>query len=287
MTSELDLKRLQTQFQNYVRFQDDVVEKSIISTPLLDARSRLDIYRNAYYARFNEVLESDYPILAQALGEDVFYQLSNLYVDRYPSHYRSINDFGQHLSDFLAQDDSFFRAIENQTNLDRQFLSELSQFEWALVQAFNAENSANQVVIDDLAQLPAEAWPGLCFSFHASVQILPQHWNINAYWNAAKQSKEGVADQVTGTPAEEIIAKPQRSGHIQQCLIWRQGLITGFRSIDDMEADALRCLLEGESFSTLCDRIGAHQDDPAQTPMIAAGLLKTWVGSEMVTELRY
>lgn len=285
--SDLDLKRLQSQFQNYIRFLDDTVASSIVSSERLPARTRLDIYRNAYYARFNEVLEADYPVLAYAIGDDLFYQLSCDYADAYPSRYRSINDFGQHLCDFLRQYDSLFVDQDNRNPaLNRQFVVELASFEWALVTAFNSADIAPVIGEKDFASLPAEAWPGLCLTFHPSVQLLPQHWNVIAYWNSVKQRLEN-NDSDAPQDSEQAILLPQLSPQMQYCLVWRQGLITGFRSLDNPEYVALRGVLKGESFSAMCDIISTALDGAEETPMVAASFLKTWVGSEMLAELRY
>ena len=286
MAADLDLKQLQQQFQAYVRFADSAVEDRIVSTPTLDAKMRLDIYRNAYYARFNEVLEADYPVLAHSMGESWFYQLCCAYSDNFPSQYRSINDFGQHLSVYIGHQDAVLRDDDGDgRSFERQFLVELASFEWALARAFHAADVASVVGEHDLAVLPAEAWPGLCFGFHPSVQVLQQSWNILSYWNSVKEwlsltEQEGSAQNI----ASEI---PQPMPKTRSCLIWRQGLITGFRSINDLEAAALECLMDGQSFSAMCAIIGAHSDDPEQASLQAAGLLKTWIGSEMVAELRY
>lgn len=306
MPNKLDLKQLQSQFQNYVRHLDDAIESSIVSSADLPARTRLDIYRHAYYARFDEALQSDYPVLAFALGEDLFYQLSCDYADRYPSQYRSISDFGQHLAAFLESDAwladnaEFLSPNFFSPHKDSAFLLELAQLEWALVCAFHAADETSLVSELDLAQLPAEAWPGLCFRFHPSLQLLPQRYNVIAYWNAVKDllSDRDAADSIDdAADAEQNLAAAEDSVRetlplpqqqdLQYCLVWRQGLVTAFRSLPAGEYRALHTVVEGESFSTLCDIISSDMEQPELTPMQAATYLKSWVGAEMVAELRY
>jgi len=286
--SDLDLKHLQAQFQNYVRFLDDAVVSSVVSSERVSAKTRLEIYRYAYFARFKECLHSDFPAVEFALGEDLFSQLSDDYAVRYPSHYRSINDFGQHFSEYLSHPNALFGDNDQGAKQfsHREFIVELSQFEWALVRAFNASNVTHTVQLQELAQLPAEAWPGLCFKFHPSVQVLPQHWNVNAFWNSVKPWLEG-DDDTAAEPQNQNITKPQRAAQIQHSLVWRQGLITGFRSLANQEFLVLQSALDGESFAMICDKINAELDAPEQTPVIAAGYLKTWVSGDMLVELRY
>jgi len=259
MTAKFDLKRLQTQFQNYIRHLDDAIENSIVSSDKLNARTRLEIYRNAYYARFEEALRGDFPVLAYALGEELFYQLSCDYADRFPSQYRSISEFGQHLAQFMSD---YALLAEQSAHLPQGmkhgFLIELSQMEWALARAFHADDESSMVVEADLAQLPAEAWPGLCFRFHASVQLLPHHYNVIAYWNAVKQFLDEEDDSESNIPQPQALAE-------QHCLVWRHGLITAFRSLDAREYLALRCVVDGESFSMLCDIISSKRSQAKVT----------------------
>lgn len=282
----MDLKQLQQQFQDYIQFLDGAIEQRIVSTKTLSAGIRLEIYRDAYYARLHEALATDYPVLAFALGEQAFEQLSEAYVQAHPSHYRSINDFGQHLPGFLAD------SLLTQTAFPESFLQQLAELEWALVCAFNAE-STTTISESSLSILPAEAWPGLCFSLHPSVQLLAQQWNVNAYWNGVKDKLAAGCEQsesAEGVGSAEVTCQALEKGEPRHSLVWRQGLITGFRSVDDMEAEALQGVMRGTSFAEMCDMISQHcgaGDTEQQAPMRAASLLKTWIGSELITELHY
>lgn len=66
------LKELQNAFKQNVLTGNDAFGKYINSTEAVSSDVRLAIYSNAYYSRLEEALESDYGILKQLLGDDVF-----------------------------------------------------------------------------------------------------------------------------------------------------------------------------------------------------------------------
>jgi len=67
-------------------------------------------------------------------------------------------------------------------------------------------------------------------------------------------------------------------------VIWRSDLKTYFRSLKSDEACAIDCVLEGQSFATLCERLAGfgHADN---APMRAATLLSQWFNDGWVVGL--
>ena len=63
---------------------------------------RLEIYANAYYARLLECMRHEYPIMAQAMGEELFDEFSVQYLHAYPSRSYTLNDLGADFAAFLA-----------------------------------------------------------------------------------------------------------------------------------------------------------------------------------------
>ena len=55
---------------------------------------RLEIYAGAYYARLLECLRAEYPIMAEAMGTELFDEFAVEYLQRYPSHSYTLNDLG-------------------------------------------------------------------------------------------------------------------------------------------------------------------------------------------------
>ena len=91
MTTWVDL---QNDFGRFLFDGDDRIIGAVASAVKLDARSRLQIYANAYRTRLYEVLANDFPVLRTFLGDTSFEQLSDAYVRGYPSKSFTLRGFG-------------------------------------------------------------------------------------------------------------------------------------------------------------------------------------------------
>jgi hypothetical protein len=65
------------------------------------------------------------------------------------------------------------------------------------------------------------------------------------------------------------------------CLLWRQDLVSRYRSLESAEAEALLGMcIEGWNFARLCEHLlAAHAED---APLKAAGWLKQWLGEGLL-----
>lgn len=57
--------QLQQDFQNYLHLGHATIEKAIVDTELVSAQMRLQVYRNAYQARLEEALASNWGLIEQ------------------------------------------------------------------------------------------------------------------------------------------------------------------------------------------------------------------------------
>jgi hypothetical protein len=64
-------------------------------------------------------------------------------------------------------------------------------------------------------------------------------------------------------------------------LIWRQGLENRWRSIDPTHAALLRAVMEGSSFSELCELAAAHTGSE-QAAAVAVGALQAWLADGLL-----
>lgn len=69
----------------------------------LDAASRLGIYSRAYQGRLIECMESEYPVLQHAMGDDLFVRFASEYLIAHPPHSYSLTELGKLFPRYLAQ----------------------------------------------------------------------------------------------------------------------------------------------------------------------------------------
>lgn len=218
----------------------------------------MQIYQHAYHARLKEALDSDFPALGALLGDTLYDQLFLTYIAKHRPHSPSLNDFAQELPSFIAKDFLPEHAIAQ----------ELADFEWLLRTTFDAEDS-HPLSIKDLAGIHEQDWPDLQIRFVASLTIRIYQMNTPNVWQQLKDEK-----------APEIV----KLDTPQSWVIWRQNLVTQYRSMETDEACSLDLTLAGASFSELCEGLLEWYDE-AFVPTRAIELLQQWLRSGMVAEL--
>ncbi|ARB92043.1 DUF2063 domain-containing protein [Legionella longbeachae] len=254
-----ELLNLQEQFQKFLLSGQSNIVDSIIQTELVSADTRLGIYRDAYRLRLIECLSSNFPALHTYLGTEQFNELATLYINAHPSSYRSIRWYGDLLPDFIK---SQYPQYPN--------LAELADFEWKMSLAFDAVD-AHVVRVEDMASVAPEAWGGLQFILHPSLQRINYVCNSIPLWQALTH--------------EQKLPELQQSSEPTAWVLWRKPeYLIQFYSLSCEEAWALDNLLQGISFGTLCEGL-CHWINPEEVGMQAASYLKGWIQNGMISQL--
>jgi hypothetical protein len=119
-----------------------------------------------------------------------------------------------------------------------------------------------------MAAIQPHNWSDLKFRLHPSVLRLDLAWNAPEMWRAL------TADNPTPVTAVQEVASPW--------LVWRELLVTRFRSLPADEALALDALRAGGYFTDLCEALSTllREED---VPLRAAGLLKGWIRQGLIS----
>jgi hypothetical protein len=251
------LARLQRGFQCNVLEGDRRFEREVAGDARLAAGRRLAIYSSAYRARLVQALARDYPGLRALAGEARFERLANEYIAARPSVFPNLRWYGGELAAFLGVSGHRRAAA----------LAEMAAFEWQLGLAFDAPDAA-PLTIEDIARVPPEEWPGMRFAPHPSVRRLSFRYNVPAIRSASED----------GAPLPTL----RRGGAPVAWLIWRQGLVVRFRSLERDEARAFDALTRGANFAGICTGLRGGAKPAAR----AAVLLKGWITSGLLARSR-
>lgn len=249
----------QQAFQDHLTTGSPAVGASIVGDDKATAKTRLDVYYQAYRLRLVEVLQNDFVGVHALLGDDAFREMTLQYIAAHPSEHPSVRCFGRHLAEFLGTG-SWAQHPE---------LAEMAGFEWAWAHAFDALDEPVATAAA-MAEMPADRWADLVVTGHASLYRLDLLYNVPALFQAATREESppplaGEADPVAW-------------------LLWRRDLVVHWRSLDVDEAWALDAALRGDSFGELCAGLCAwHQPD--EVPGRAASLLRTWLEEGLLTRV--
>jgi hypothetical protein len=208
----------------------------LLPSATLAPAERIGIYHGMYLLRMAEALESDYPALAHFLGEERWTALVRDYVSRHPSRSYTLNVLGRALPDFLLDAADVPR---------RGFCHDLARLEWAVTEAFDADETTRLGEAELLA-VPPEAWDGARLVPSAALRLLELGFNVNEWLDSAKDDRHEHP-------------KPRRRGarvavFRQNYAVYRRELsLSAFRLLSDLASG----LTVGDALAAALRRRGA------------------------------
>ncbi|MDU6238675.1 MAG: DNA-binding domain-containing protein, partial [Bradyrhizobium sp.] len=96
-----ELERLQAEFQRSILGQDSAVLEHVMDGPREQRDVLFGVYKNGYASRLTEVLRKDHEYLHAYLGDEMFDQMSKLYIAEHPSQQPNLRWFSRELPDLL------------------------------------------------------------------------------------------------------------------------------------------------------------------------------------------
>ena len=253
------LLKLEEDFKDCMLANALDMQGQIVSTPEASAEERVKVYVEGYRLRLLEVLEDNFTGLHTLIGDEEFDRLGRAYIDAHPSTHPSVRWFGRTLAAFLRDTPPYSAD---------SWLTEMAAFEWAQGLVFDAADDP-VLEMETLATVSPEAWADLRFRLHASVQRIDLTWNVPQAWQAMDAG---------GTPPELAASAST------PWVLWRQDLLTRWRSLGEDEAWMLDATREGRSFGELCEGL-SRWHDPSKVALQAASHLKLWLTDSLVTSL--
>lgn len=245
-----NLRELQENLQAYVLQKDLTIENDIVKPANMEVERRLHIYRNAYYMRLLEILESDFVVLQKILGKKPFASMVRDYLNAYPSHHFSVRPLGRHLAKFL----------KNTPGCDPCY-AELAEFEWTLNKALFTKDE-DRLTMAALSAIAPEQWPQMLLTLHPSVQTLRFVYNTSERWQAVNNDQEDMASMLLEHPLHH--------------LIWQHNFEAFFCGITPEQNHLIRAIAQGEPFGVLCETMLEHFTEEEVVSWVA-NTLHHWI----------
>jgi hypothetical protein len=219
----------------------------------LSRAERLDIYAEAYFSRLAEALAEDFRSLRGVLGETAFAVLVAGYLKEHPSRTTTVAEVGRHLAEYLAG---------HELGREREALAGLARLEWALIEAFHADDVAEWDAAE-LKRIPAERWPEARFGLDPSVRLLHERFAVDELWSARAWVE---------LPAESarLLVFRDLTGHVE------------VRRLDPPCFEVLARLGEGASLGEICDDLAAVGEDVDVMRWFAE-----WVSLGLIRSVRF
>ncbi len=254
------LGKTQQAFQDFLLHGKSAIAKQVCSNPSIPSEIRLAIYRNAYFARLEEALAHNFPLLKTYLGDEQFAELTTVYCEQHPSQHRSIRWFGDQLENFLLNDE-YYRAFP--------YLAEMAHLEWTLKLVFDARD-CTIVQMTEIAQIPFSAWENMRLYLQDSLHRLDFYWNVPDIFQSLLQERQ-----------------PDHLKQLESTMpwvLWRQDFMSHFAPLTAHEAWSLDAVLSGATFGEIGEGLCQWFDED-QAALQAASLLKGWLEWELIAKV--
>jgi hypothetical protein len=247
----MSLLALQRDFRNW------------LTTESADAGARLErgdapglsIYLNNYRGSLMACLQESFETTRAWLGDGAFAAAAAYHIDRLPPHSWTLDAYALDLPD----------TFDHLYSSDPE-VAELARLECALGLAFIGRDSD----AIDPASLSDVNWDVASLHFVPTLNLLRVTTNAGAIWSA-------IVGGVQPSPAE-LLPRPT------SIAIWRNGLTSTFRTLDEDEATALDHMIGGWCFGELCaDLIGIHGE--TQGLAMAGALLGQWLQDGIISAI--
>lgn len=201
-----------------------------------------------YFFRILDSLKEDFPTVLRIVGAARFHNLVTDYLIKHPSKYWTLRNVGKDMSSFLKK---------HQLSITWPFLNELAQFEWTLLDVFDAAD-APILTREKLSTIKAEQWESLTLQIVPAFRILKSAWQVD-------QLKENTRQRNT-LPRDE-------KAHL---IVWRNDLKVYFRLADSLEASLLEKMCYGVRFAEIC-AVAAATSGTEQALTTIHKLLERWL----------
>jgi hypothetical protein len=260
----LELKELQLMVMKSIQEKSTEgpieILKHIKEVAPLTNEERFSIYKNGYSIRLRSVIDTDHENLGLYLGDELYDLMVVKYIEKYPSHYKSLRYFCTNIPKFLTEEKPFSES---------PVLAYIARFERLLQDVFDAKD-APQISFEQLQSIPPNDWPQLIIQFHPSLAIFESKYRAVNCWKAIK-------DKVSPPEADE-------EGEVQNWLLWRNtSSVTEYRTIEKAELLFLESLVLGEKLEFSADKLTDFYGDKTGEYIIS--FLRAWFNDGIISSL--
>jgi Putative DNA-binding domain len=216
------------------------------------AQAGLAVYLNNYRGQLIACLAESFSAVRAWLGDAAFDSAAATHVNRRPPHSWTLDAYAL----------EFPETIDMLYPEDRE-VGELARLERDLGLAFVGPDAESL----DRAALERIDWGGAVLELVPTFSLLTVTTNAAALWSALHAGE-------TPPPAAVL----DESATIA---IWRNQLAATFRTLEPMDARALRMVKEGRTFAEICAAV-TDEAGEEEGPTVAGSLLWRWIHDGMI-----
>ena len=136
----MELRELQLMFSSIVSGENGLnigeLQKIITGGGTLNPKKSIDVYIQDYQARMKDALSKNYEATWLIMGDDEFFEYTEIFIKKYPSNLSNLTNYGEYFSELIAENDELADA------------SQMALFERAFWKNFHS-NDRPAIIIDE------------------------------------------------------------------------------------------------------------------------------------------
>lgn len=256
-SSPISLTEIERRMKSWVQPERKQMDCNLNEQAGDPGQERLEVYAGGYKARIYESLADAFEAVRKVAGDENFLEMTDLYAAQCPSKHYNLNYAGKFFPEFLKNTDELKKY---------PFLIELAQFEWAVMEVFDAY-SEKPFDMSALAGLGMEDWDKISFTFQPYTYLYRSSWPVLDIWKARNNPDFSVKK-----------VKKQR----QDSLLFRVQTEIHTRVMAEKEYDLLDALLQGLNLGEACEKINLSEEETG----FIQQCFQFWVSAGLITGCR-
>jgi hypothetical protein len=252
----------------------DELDRVVTPSSALTANQRLGIYSHAYFARLQECLRAEFPVLLHALDDELFNRFTFEYLQYYPSRSYTLNRLGEDFPRYLAETRPDCDAPPDARESWPDFIIDLAILERAFSEVFDGPGVEKQTVLaaSQLSSLSDEELAQARFVPVVCLRLLSFRYPVTSYFNAVRSKENPDLPAPFGT----FVAMTRRDYVVRLYELSRE------------QHDLLGALMAGQPFarvmSTATEETNGNQESSKAR---ADGWLRDWVDNGFFGSIKF
>jgi hypothetical protein len=256
--------------RQYIDISGDDLEQVVTRSHSITAAGRLAIYSHSYFARLQECLRAEFPVLLHALDENLFNFFTFEYLKQYPSRSYTLNQLGENFPRYLAETRPDSDASPDARESWPDFIIDLATLERAFSEVFDGPGVEGRQILEATQLLAIEQLPEARFLPVVCLKLLSFRYPVSQYFRAVRNHEDPALPQ----PSDTFLAMTRRSYTVL------------IHELTVAQYDLLSALVAGQSLKQGVDALArASGDDPQTLLTTALGWIEDWANKGFFAEI--
>ncbi len=228
--------------------------ENVLAGDTLDAPARIAIYRDSIRLGLAHALREIYPVCARLLGDMLFAQVCDQYIQEHPSRSPDLNRYGLAFPEFINNHSLAVELI---------YLPDILCLERDWHKVFSGVD-ATEFDLQYLSGLTEKQSLSTCIILQENMRLIESVWPVHTIWHANRDLEK----------EPEVIELTEQTVYL---LVWRDGLMM---HLDVLTAEMwylLQSFKNGDSLQDACELLEQNYPDAEFSDLFGQIAVNKWI----------